>query len=42
MSKVWEKIDLELAATPMPEPYLNKMVSVPFRLVCIDLFALIY
>lgn len=26
MSKVWEKIDLELAATPMPEPYLNKMV----------------
>ena len=42
MSKVWEKIDLELAATPMPEPYLNKMVSIPFRLVCIDLFVLIY
>ncbi|KAJ1420170.1 Zinc finger, RING-type [Sesbania bispinosa] len=27
MSKVWEKFDLEIAATPMPEPYLNKMVS---------------
>jgi hypothetical protein len=27
MSKVWEKIDMEIAATPMPEPYQNKMVS---------------
>lgn len=26
MSKVWEKFDMEIAATPMPEPYLNKMV----------------
>ncbi|MQK89905.1 hypothetical protein EI007_25750, partial [Escherichia coli] len=26
MSKVWEKFDLEIAATPMPEPYQNKMV----------------
>jgi len=29
MSKVWEKFDLEIAATPMPEPYQNKIVSVP-------------
>jgi len=28
MSKVWEKFDMEIAATPMPEPYQNKMVSV--------------
>jgi len=27
MSKVWEKLDMEIAATPMPEPYQNKMVS---------------
>lgn len=27
MSKVWEKYDMEIAATPVPEPYLNKMVS---------------
>ncbi|XP_056166806.1 probable E3 ubiquitin-protein ligase RZFP34 isoform X1 [Syzygium oleosum] len=26
MSKVWEKFDLEIAATPMPEPYQNKKV----------------
>ncbi|KAK9124120.1 hypothetical protein Sjap_013722 [Stephania japonica] len=26
MSKVWEKLDQEIAATPMPETYLNKMV----------------
>ncbi|KAK9158641.1 hypothetical protein Scep_005215 [Stephania cephalantha] len=26
MSKVWEKFDQEIAATPMPETYLNKMV----------------
>ncbi|PNX82268.1 RING finger and CHY zinc finger domain-containing protein 1-like, partial [Trifolium pratense] len=26
MSKVWEKLDMEIAATPMPEPYQNKMV----------------
>ncbi|KAA0038782.1 E3 ubiquitin-protein ligase MIEL1 isoform X2 [Cucumis melo var. makuwa] len=26
MSKVWEKIDMEIAATPIPEPYQNKMV----------------
>ncbi|XVE63581.1 hypothetical protein DITRI_Ditri07aG0031400 [Diplodiscus trichospermus] len=26
MSKVWEKFDEEIAATPMPEPYQNKMV----------------
>ncbi|KAG8657356.1 probable E3 ubiquitin-protein ligase RZFP34 isoform X2 [Manihot esculenta] len=26
MSKVWEKFDMEIAATPMPEPYQNKMV----------------
>ncbi|XP_020202157.1 probable E3 ubiquitin-protein ligase RZFP34 [Cajanus cajan] len=26
MSKVWEKFDIEIAATPMPEPYQNKMV----------------
>ncbi|XP_052108349.1 probable E3 ubiquitin-protein ligase RZFP34 [Arachis duranensis] len=26
MSKVWEKFDLEIAATPMPEQYQNKMV----------------
>lgn len=26
MSKVWEKFDVEIAATPMPEPYQNKMV----------------
>lgn len=28
MSKVWEKLDIEIAATPMPELYQNKMVSV--------------
>uniref|UniRef100_A0A7C9A5B4 RING-type domain-containing protein n=1 Tax=Opuntia streptacantha TaxID=393608 RepID=A0A7C9A5B4_OPUST len=28
MSKVWEKFDMEIAATPMPEPYQNKMVSI--------------
>ncbi|XP_048494070.1 probable E3 ubiquitin-protein ligase RZFP34 isoform X3 [Beta vulgaris subsp. vulgaris] len=28
MSKVWEKFDVEIAATPMPEPYQNKMVSI--------------
>ncbi|XP_022935787.1 probable E3 ubiquitin-protein ligase RZFP34 [Cucurbita moschata] len=26
MSKVWEKFDREIAATPIPEPYQNKMV----------------
>ncbi|KAJ4837969.1 hypothetical protein Tsubulata_031782 [Turnera subulata] len=26
MSKVWEKYDTEIAATPMPEPYQNKLV----------------
>lgn len=26
MSKVWEKYDMEIAATPMPEAFLNKMV----------------
>ncbi|KAG4931177.1 hypothetical protein JHK86_048138 [Glycine max] len=26
MSKVWEKFDIEIAATPMPEQYQNKMV----------------
>ncbi|KAJ8637736.1 hypothetical protein MRB53_012003 [Persea americana] len=26
MSKVWEKLDMEIAATPMPESYQNKMV----------------
>ncbi|KAM1200732.1 hypothetical protein ACFX2I_016972 [Malus domestica] len=28
MSKVWEKYDMEIAATPMPEPYQNKLVSI--------------
>ncbi|KAJ8429393.1 hypothetical protein Cgig2_002015 [Carnegiea gigantea] len=28
MSKVWEKFDMEIASTPMPEPYQNKMVSI--------------
>lgn len=28
MSKVWEKFDMEIAATPMPEPYQDKKVSV--------------
>ncbi|KAK8262273.1 hypothetical protein V6Z11_D13G245900 [Gossypium hirsutum] len=28
MSKVWEKFDEEIAATPMPEQYQNKMVSI--------------
>jgi len=31
MSKVWEKFDLEIAATRMPEQYQNKMVSVLFQ-----------
>ena len=35
MSKVWEKFDLEIAATPMPEQYQNKMVSVPFSTLII-------
>ncbi|CAI0444519.1 unnamed protein product [Linum tenue] len=26
MSKVWEKFDMEIAATPMPGPYQGKMV----------------
>ncbi|KAL3680301.1 hypothetical protein R1sor_023257 [Riccia sorocarpa] len=26
MSKMWERLDQEVAATPMPEAYLNKMV----------------
>lgn len=26
MSKVWEKFDMEIAVTPMPEPYQNRMV----------------
>jgi RING finger/CHY zinc finger protein 1 len=26
MSKVWERFDVELAATPMPESYQHKMV----------------
>ncbi|GFY88853.1 CHY-type/CTCHY-type/RING-type zinc finger protein [Actinidia rufa] len=26
MSKVWEIFDMEIAATPMPEPYQNKMI----------------
>ncbi|EXB60470.1 RING finger and CHY zinc finger domain-containing protein 1 [Morus notabilis] len=44
MSRVWEKYDMEIAATPMPEPYQNKLVwilcndcgktsEVPFHLV---------
>ncbi|XP_039117493.1 probable E3 ubiquitin-protein ligase RZFP34 isoform X1 [Dioscorea cayenensis subsp. rotundata] len=32
MSKVWEKLDIEIAATPMPELYQNKMV----RILCND------
>ncbi|GMP54013.1 hypothetical protein CsSME_00019296 [Camellia sinensis var. sinensis] len=32
MSKVWEKFDMEIAATPMPKPYQNKMV----RILCND------
>ncbi|KAL0792379.1 hypothetical protein Bca101_063756 [Brassica carinata] len=28
MSKVWEKFDVEIAATPMPEPYQNRMVQI--------------
>lgn len=28
MSKVWEKLDTEIAATPMPELYHNKMVQI--------------
>lgn len=32
MSKVWEKLDIEIAATPMPESYHNKMV----RILCND------
>lgn len=32
MSKVWEKYDMEIAATPMPEPYQNKLVSLSFNL----------
>lgn len=32
MSKVWEKLDVEIAATPMPESYHNKMVSLLFSL----------
>ena len=27
MSKVWEKFDMEIAATPNPEPYQNKVVK---------------
>lgn len=34
MSKVWEKFDLEIAATPMPAPY-QKMVSIPFFLLMV-------
>lgn len=31
MSKVWEKLDAEIAAVPMPELYQNKMVYIfPF------------
>ncbi|KAK2983119.1 hypothetical protein RJ640_022591 [Escallonia rubra] len=30
MSKVWERLDMEVAATPMPENYRNKMVRFPF------------
>ncbi|PON65599.1 43kDa postsynaptic protein [Parasponia andersonii] len=44
MSRVWEKFDVEIAATPMPEPYQNKLIwilcndcgktsKVPFHLV---------
>ncbi|CAL5325247.1 unnamed protein product [Camellia sinensis] len=32
MLKVWEKFDMEIAATPMPKPYQNKMV----RILCND------
>ena len=32
MSKVWEKFDMEIAATPMPEPYQNKMVTLSLSL----------
>ncbi|CAI0444513.1 unnamed protein product [Linum tenue] len=32
MSKVWEKFDMEIAATPMPGPYQGKMV----RILCND------
>uniref|UniRef100_A0A7N0TAV0 Uncharacterized protein n=2 Tax=Kalanchoe fedtschenkoi TaxID=63787 RepID=A0A7N0TAV0_KALFE len=32
MSKVWERFDLEIAATPMPEQYQNKKV----RILCND------
>ncbi|XP_057524079.1 probable E3 ubiquitin-protein ligase RZFP34 isoform X2 [Amaranthus tricolor] len=32
MSKVWEKFDMEIAATPMPEPYQNKMC--PMIILC--------
>lgn len=28
MSKVWEKLDIVIAATPMPESYHNLMVSI--------------
>ncbi|XP_043810849.1 probable E3 ubiquitin-protein ligase RZFP34 isoform X4 [Manihot esculenta] len=36
MSKVWEKFDMEIAATPMPEPYQNKMVCSLVWILCND------
>eukprot|EP00252_Welwitschia_mirabilis_P000734 TRINITY_DN10697_c0_g1_i2.p1 TRINITY_DN10697_c0_g1~~TRINITY_DN10697_c0_g1_i2.p1 ORF type:complete len:114 (-),score=9.82 TRINITY_DN10697_c0_g1_i2:434-775(-) len=28
MSTIWEQLDIEIAATPMPHEYQNKMVSI--------------
>ncbi|KAL0330780.1 UNVERIFIED_CONTAM: putative E3 ubiquitin-protein ligase RZFP34 [Sesamum angustifolium] len=42
MSKVWEKFDLEIAATPMPTYYENKMVLTPslsYHLKCVLQYA---
>jgi hypothetical protein len=34
MTNIWRHIDEEIAATPMPEAYQNKLVIIPHPLPC--------
>jgi hypothetical protein len=34
MTSIWRHIDEEIAATPMPEAYQNKLVIIPHPLSC--------
>jgi hypothetical protein len=40
MTSIWQHIDEEIAATPMPEEYQNKLVIIPHPLPCENLIYL--